>query len=159
MIFENRSIDASNSGLSGHMVTATIALRAETPSSIAIRVGVIVRNLCGVESALVQGAEVQSQRLSARASVVGAAGLEPATLCLEGRCSIRLSYAPIRTSLLILNYLQEVVEWCFDDSVCRGKSGTRGVLFPHRFLSPRDSSFNAKWEPIRATCNSFAVFC
>ena len=27
--------------------------------------------------------------------VVGAAGLEPATLCLEGRCSIRLSYAPI----------------------------------------------------------------
>jgi hypothetical protein len=27
--------------------------------------------------------------------MVGAAGLEPATLCLEGRCSIRLSYAPI----------------------------------------------------------------
>jgi hypothetical protein len=26
--------------------------------------------------------------------VVGAAGLEPATLCLEGRCSIQLSYAP-----------------------------------------------------------------
>jgi hypothetical protein len=26
--------------------------------------------------------------------LVGAAGLEPATLCLEGRCSIRLSYAP-----------------------------------------------------------------
>lgn len=27
--------------------------------------------------------------------MVGAAGLEPATLCLEGKCSIRLSYAPI----------------------------------------------------------------
>jgi len=27
-------------------------------------------------------------------SLVGAAGLEPATLCLEGKCSIRLSYAP-----------------------------------------------------------------
>jgi hypothetical protein len=27
-------------------------------------------------------------------TLVGAAGLEPATLCLEGRCSIRLSYAP-----------------------------------------------------------------
>ena len=26
--------------------------------------------------------------------MVGAAGLEPATLCLEGRCSIQLSYAP-----------------------------------------------------------------
>jgi hypothetical protein len=29
-------------------------------------------------------------------NVVGAAGLEPATLCLEGRCSIHLSYAPTR---------------------------------------------------------------
>src|SRR5689334_17394080 len=28
-------------------------------------------------------------------SLVGAAGLEPATPCLEGRCSIHLSYAPI----------------------------------------------------------------
>jgi hypothetical protein len=27
-------------------------------------------------------------------SLVGAAGLEPATTCLEGRCSIHLSYAP-----------------------------------------------------------------
>ena len=27
--------------------------------------------------------------------MVGAAGIEPATLCLEGRCSIRLSYAPV----------------------------------------------------------------
>ena len=26
--------------------------------------------------------------------MVGAAGLEPATLCLEGKCSIHLSYAP-----------------------------------------------------------------
>jgi hypothetical protein len=29
--------------------------------------------------------------------MVGAAGLEPATLCLEGRCSIQLSYAPAVT--------------------------------------------------------------
>jgi hypothetical protein len=27
--------------------------------------------------------------------MVGAAGLEPATTCLEGRCSIQLSYAPM----------------------------------------------------------------
>src|SRR5579872_2493703 len=27
-------------------------------------------------------------------NMVGAAGLEPATTCLEGRCSIHLSYAP-----------------------------------------------------------------
>ena len=31
-------------------------------------------------------------------TLVGAAGLEPATLCLEGRCSIRLSYAPAMDS-------------------------------------------------------------
>src|SRR5689334_21986513 len=31
--------------------------------------------------------------------MVGAAGLEPATLCLEGRCSIHLSYAPLLISL------------------------------------------------------------
>ena len=29
-----------------------------------------------------------------RRGLVGAAGIEPATLCLEGRCSIQLSYAP-----------------------------------------------------------------
>ena len=28
-------------------------------------------------------------------NMVGAAGLEPATTCLEGRCSIHLSYAPL----------------------------------------------------------------
>ena len=37
-------------------------------------------------------------------SVVGAAGLEPATLCLEGRCSIHLSYAPVEAFSLILNH-------------------------------------------------------
>ena len=31
--------------------------------------------------------------------MVGAAGLEPATTCLEGRCSIHLSYAPARREL------------------------------------------------------------
>jgi hypothetical protein len=31
--------------------------------------------------------------------MVGAAGIEPATLCLEGRCSIRLSYAPAFSEL------------------------------------------------------------
>ncbi len=31
--------------------------------------------------------------------MAGAAGLEPTTLCLEGRCSIRLSYAPEATIL------------------------------------------------------------
>jgi hypothetical protein len=36
--------------------------------------------------------------------MVGAAGLEPATLCLEGRCSIHLSYAPVVEPLLILNH-------------------------------------------------------
>src|ERR1700734_2905148 len=38
-----------------------------------------------------------SRLLAARKALrglVGAAGLEPATTCLEGRCSIHLSYAP-----------------------------------------------------------------
>src|SRR5581483_5026062 len=30
--------------------------------------------------------------------VVGPAGLEPATLCLEGRCSIHLSYGPVHSN-------------------------------------------------------------
>src|SRR5439155_939092 len=32
--------------------------------------------------------------VDSRRVLVGAAGLEPATLCLEGRCSIHLSYVP-----------------------------------------------------------------
>ena len=35
-------------------------------------------------------------------NLVGAAGLEPATTCLEGRCSIHLSYAPIN-SMIVTN--------------------------------------------------------
>ncbi len=39
--------------------------------------------------------------------MVGAAGLEPATLCLEGRCSIQLSYAPtMLTSLFSISVWQ-----------------------------------------------------
>src|SRR5258708_39907766 len=38
--------------------------------------------------------------------LVGAAGLEPATLCLEGRCSIHLSYAPTVPASLILDHFQ-----------------------------------------------------
>ena len=38
--------------------------------------------------------------------MVGAGRLELPTLCLEGRCSIHLSYAPSATSPLILNYFQ-----------------------------------------------------
>jgi hypothetical protein len=34
--------------------------------------------------------------------MVGAAGIEPATVGLEIRCSIRLSYAPARTADFIL---------------------------------------------------------
>ena len=34
-----------------------------------------------------------------RMEVVGAAGIEPATLGLEIRCSIRLSYAPLDVSI------------------------------------------------------------
>ena len=33
-----------------------------------------------------------------RPGVAGAPGLEPGTLCLEGRCSIQLSYAPAALS-------------------------------------------------------------
>src|SRR5262245_51587999 len=37
-------------------------------------------------------------------TLVGPAGLEPATLCLEGRCSIHLSYGPkIRARFIIPN--------------------------------------------------------
>jgi hypothetical protein len=32
--------------------------------------------------------------MSGRFSTIGPAGLEPATPCLEGRCSIQLSYGP-----------------------------------------------------------------
>jgi hypothetical protein len=44
---------------------------------------------------------------SAARKMVGAAGLEPATLCLEGRCSIHLSYAPETAAALILNHSQK----------------------------------------------------
>ena len=45
--------------------------------------------------------------------MVGAAGLEPATLCLEGRCSIQLSYAPtVLTSLFSISVWQLSVN-CF----------------------------------------------
>jgi hypothetical protein len=36
--------------------------------------------------------------LSRQEKEMGPAGFEPATLCLEGRCSIQLSYGPIRLS-------------------------------------------------------------
>jgi hypothetical protein len=40
--------------------------------------------------------EAQSISASTRKDfLVGPAGLEPATLCLEGRCSIHLSYGPV----------------------------------------------------------------
>ena len=39
--------------------------------------------------------------------MVGAAGLEPATLCLEGRCSIQLSYAPTGVELALAFILTE----------------------------------------------------
>ncbi len=39
--------------------------------------------------------------------MVGAAGLEPATLCLEGRCSIQLSYAPTGLELALTSILAE----------------------------------------------------
>jgi len=39
--------------------------------------------------------------------MVGAAGLEPATLCLEGRCSIQLSYAPTSFELALKSILAE----------------------------------------------------
>ena len=37
--------------------------------------------------------------------MVGAAGLEPATPCLEGRCSIHLSYAPEDFSSILADRL------------------------------------------------------
>jgi hypothetical protein len=39
--------------------------------------------------------------------MVGAAGLEPATLCLEGRCSIQLSYAPVFVEQMLFSILAE----------------------------------------------------
>jgi hypothetical protein len=62
--------------------------------------------------------------------MVGAAGLEPATLCLEGRCSIHLSYAPLvsRSRLpktgICPNYLLTVA---LSTSVPRG---TLRTMFP-----------------------------
>ena len=38
--------------------------------------------------------EILLANIFRRGKMVGAAGLEPATLCFEGRCSIQLSYAP-----------------------------------------------------------------
>src|SRR5262245_3955436 len=44
--------------------------------------------------------ERQPGRTSGRMQgVVGPAGLEPATPCLEGRCSIHLSYGPVLKSV------------------------------------------------------------
>jgi hypothetical protein len=78
--------------------------------------------------------------------VVGAAGLEPATLCLEGRCSIQLSYAPTvlgsfyRSSALFirentvlwgarrLNAMREKrCNWPYNDAIAAGEVGRVGT--------------------------------
>ena len=59
--------------------------------------------------------EVRNSAPTTPAWLAGAPGLEPGTLCLEGRCSIQLSYAP--ATLFIVEHSQIVrcarvyVEW------------------------------------------------
>ena len=44
--------------------------------------------------AVQRGIDVRREERAPREGLVGAAGVEPATAGLEGRCSIQLSYAP-----------------------------------------------------------------
>src|SRR6266542_6976151 len=53
--------------------------------------------------------------------MVGAAGFEPATLCLEGRCSIQLSYAP-PTSKPHASFLENC--WFRATILCAGSYAT-----------------------------------
>src|SRR3954471_5375700 len=48
------------------------------------------RHSCGHEES------ARRTRLNGLTLFIGPAGLEPATPCLEGRCSIQLSYGPVR---------------------------------------------------------------
>ena len=45
---------------------------------------------------MLEGLDAANARGASRWVVVGAAGLEPATPGLEGRCSIQMSYAPAK---------------------------------------------------------------
>ena len=63
--------------------------------------------------------------------MVGAAGLEPATLCLEGRCSIHLSYAPTEK----IYHIEKALRW----RTHRQGSASRAVYraSPVSSVSPR----------------------
>jgi hypothetical protein len=64
----------------------------------------------------VDAAPLIAQFLTGRFGVVGAAGIEPATVGLEIRCSIRLSYAPI---LFTMCTLQATLPWLsWSDNSC-----------------------------------------
>ena len=54
----------------------------------------VLGRFAGAEGACAAGSGVRRRKM------VGAAGFEPATTGLEGRCSIQLSYAPIRFSIV-----------------------------------------------------------
>ena len=77
--------------------------------------------------------------------MVGAAGLEPATLCLEGRCSIQLSYAPTSFELALSSILAEIE--AFRAFLLRLQAQQASSCQLHRFGPACASIFRAGSKP------------
>jgi hypothetical protein len=72
--------------------------------------------------------------------MVGAAGLEPATLCLEGRCSIHLSYAPTEKIYHMTKHFAEV-----NTTMCE-------ALAPSRRTTPPPYVYATISESLKGFC-------
>ena len=83
--------------------TASCTIRQVLQGRGEAQLGGLSRGLCTNHVTIEPTAGMAARKLVK--TVVRPAGLEPATLCLEGRCSIHLSYAPtVPASLILLDY-------------------------------------------------------
>ena len=81
-------------------------------------------------------------RRKCKGTMVGAAGFEPATTGLEGRCSIQLSYAPVRLSIVARD--QRADPDAARDSLCSRA----------RNASPANSSVSRSSSRAQQACSS-----